>query len=72
MATTSPARFLGAEGKCGMVAVGADADLVLLDADPLVDIGNTQKIHGVMVRGRWLDRAFLDRKLQAVADRARQ
>jgi imidazolonepropionase-like amidohydrolase len=52
--------------------VGADADLVLLGANPLADVGNTQKIEGVMVRGRWLDRAYLDRELTAVAGRAGQ
>jgi imidazolonepropionase-like amidohydrolase len=72
MATASPAEFLGAAGKYGTIVVGADADLVLLDGDPLADIANTQKIEGVMVRGRWLDRAWIDRELAGVAERARQ
>jgi imidazolonepropionase-like amidohydrolase len=37
----------------GIIAVGARADLVLLDADPLVDIRNTRRIRGVVVRGEW-------------------
>jgi imidazolonepropionase-like amidohydrolase len=36
------------------------ADLVLLDADPLADIRNTQKIHAVVLNGRLLDRKALD------------
>jgi imidazolonepropionase-like amidohydrolase len=72
MATASPAEFFGAGGKYGTVTVGADADLVLLAADPLANIANTQKIEGVMVRGRWLDRAWIDRELAGVAERARQ
>lgn len=72
MATVAPAEFFGKVGQCGSIVVGADADLVLLDANPLADIANTQKIAGVMVRGRWLDRAFLDRELQAVAARVGQ
>jgi imidazolonepropionase-like amidohydrolase len=48
---------------------GADADLVLLDGDPLQDIANTQSIEGVMVRGRWLDRAYLDRGLEEMEKR---
>ena len=36
------------------------ADMVLLSADPLQDIANTQRIHGVMLSGRWFDRAALD------------
>jgi imidazolonepropionase-like amidohydrolase len=72
MATAAPAEFFDARGKYGTVVVGAEADLVLLGANPLADISNTQKIEGVMVRGRWLDRAYLDRELNAVAGRAAQ
>ena len=36
------------------------ADLVLLDANPLEAISNTQKIHAVVVNGRLLDRTALD------------
>jgi imidazolonepropionase-like amidohydrolase len=70
MATAAPAEFLGENGKFGIVATGAAADLVLLDADPLADIVNTQKINGVLVRGRWLDRAFIDRGLAQLEARA--
>ena len=38
---------------------GKVADLVLLDADPLVDIRNTQKIQAVVLNGRLLDRQAL-------------
>jgi amidohydrolase family protein len=37
----------------GTIAPGARADMVLLDANPLADIRNTRRIHGVIVRGRW-------------------
>ena len=37
-----------------------EADLVMLDFNPLDDIRNTQRIHGVMLRGRWLPREALD------------
>ena len=32
---------------------------MLLDANPLIDIGNASRIHGVMLRGRWLAREDL-------------
>ena len=35
----------------GVIAPGFRADLVLLDADPLVNISNTQQIVMVMVAG---------------------
>lgn len=52
-ATSVPAEFLG-DPHDGRIAVGAHADLVLLDGDPLADIHNVDKIAGVMLRGRWL------------------
>ena len=55
-ATSEAARFLELEGEFGMIVQGSRADLVLLDANPLDDIGNTRRIAGVMVRGRWLAR----------------
>jgi imidazolonepropionase-like amidohydrolase len=68
-ATAAPAEFFGATGVYGTIEVGSDADLVLLRNDPLQDIANTQSIEGVMVRGRWLDRAYLDRGLREMAER---
>jgi imidazolonepropionase-like amidohydrolase len=68
-ATLRPARFMGRADSLGTVAAGRLADLVLLDANPLDDIRNTQKIRGVVLNGRYLDRAALD-ALLADAERA--
>jgi hypothetical protein len=43
---------------------------VLLDANPLEDIANTQKIRGVVLAGRYFDRPALDRMLRGVATAA--
>ena len=59
-ATTNVARFLGQPNEFGVIKAGSRADLLLLDANPLVDIGATKRIAGVMLRGRWLDAAALD------------
>src|SRR5271157_172283 len=59
-ATINPARFLGMEKDLGSIEEGKFADLVLLDADPLSDISNTQKIRTVILNGRVLDRKALD------------
>ena len=67
---TAPAAFFGTT-RWGAIAPGRDADLVLLDADPLADIANTRRIAGVTVRGRWLDRAELDAGLAAIAEKHR-
>ncbi len=62
-ATRNAAEFLGHLDSQGIVATGKNADLVLLDFDPLKDIHNTQKIRAVFVRGKLLDRAALDQLL---------
>jgi Amidohydrolase family len=63
-ATRNPAAFLGTAKDSGTTAAGKYADLVLLDANPLDDIRNTQKIRGVILRGKLLDRAALDQLLE--------
>jgi len=65
-ATTHPARYLRQSGQLGSIETGKRADLVLLKANPLTDISNTQKIAGVMVRGRWLGEKDLTSKLEEV------
>lgn len=62
-ATLDAARYAGQERDFGTVAVGKHADLVLLTANPLDDIGNTRKISGVFLAGRYYDRGALDRLL---------
>jgi imidazolonepropionase-like amidohydrolase len=49
------ARYFHA-GASGTITPGARADLVLLNANPLVDIRNTRKIEGVVLRGEWMAR----------------
>lgn len=66
-ATTTAAAFLGREAEFGSVEPGKHADLVLLGANPLTDIANVRRIEGVMVGGRYHDRAALDAMLAGVA-----
>ncbi len=64
--TLHAAQFLGRDDQFGTVANGKAADLVLLDANPLDDIRNTQKIRAVVVHGKYLDRGALDATLAEV------
>ena len=64
-ATRYPAEFFGMQDSLGTIVTGKLADLVLLDADPLVDIRNTAKISGVVANGRYFDRRALDALLTA-------
>jgi hypothetical protein len=51
-ATLEPARFLGALDSLGTVEAGKVADLVLLDADPTVDVRNSARVAVVVANGR--------------------
>jgi imidazolonepropionase-like amidohydrolase len=65
-ATRNPARVLGLADSLGRIEPGKLADLVLLDANPLEDIRNTQKIRAVVADGRLYRRAELDRLMAKV------
>ena len=60
--TVAVAEFLDAN--TGIVAKGRAADLILLNANPLTDISNSDRIHGVMLRGQWLPASELEARLK--------
>jgi imidazolonepropionase-like amidohydrolase len=62
-ATKLPGEFLGRQQTQGTIEKGKIADLVLLDANPLDDIHNTERISAVILRGKLLDRIQLDELL---------
>jgi imidazolonepropionase-like amidohydrolase len=64
--TRDAAAFLGASADWGTVTPGLRADLLLLEGDPLADVAHAARPAGVMVRGRWLPRAELDRMLTEI------
>ena len=66
-ATLGPAEFLGLSENTGSIAVGKRADLVLLDANPLRQINNTQRIRAVVLNGGLLRRTDLDALLDGAA-----
>ncbi|MBT8077330.1 MAG: amidohydrolase family protein [Gammaproteobacteria bacterium] len=61
--TVNPAVYFGHANVLGTVEPGMIADLVLLDANPLADIRNSRRVHGVMLRGRWLSRPVISAML---------
>ena len=70
-ATLNPAEYLDATDSLGTIAPRKVADLVLLDANPLVDIYNTRRIRAVVANGRMFDRGDLDILLLEAEQRAR-
>lgn len=70
--TRNPARYFGASEAFGTIAPGKRADLILLEANPLVDLANMRRLAGVMVRGEWNSKRDIQTQLDAIAARAAQ
>ena len=68
-ATRNPAEFFGTTGQTGTIETGKRADLVLLEANPLNDISNTERRAGVMLKGRYFTQAELNKWLDEIAPR---
>ncbi len=66
-ATKCAAEFLKSQDQWGTVAVCLRADLILVTANPLEDVGNVSRRAGVMVDGRWLPEDELQAGLERLA-----
>lgn len=68
--TLKVAEYFGTTKETGTVAQGKRADLILLNANPLTNIANTENRAGVMVNGRWLPESDIQKRLAEIATRA--
>ena len=68
-ATRNPALFFGKLSKTGTIEKGKNADLVMLEANPLEDIANTQKRVGVMLKGKYYPQVEMNQWLDKIAPR---
>lgn len=59
-ATINPAIYFGLENEIGRVKEGYEADLVILNDNPISKISSTQKINAVIKSGKYFDRKSLD------------
>ena len=59
MTTLNGAEFLGRTDTLGTVEVGKQADLVLLDANPVEDVKHLHEVTGVVRAGRYYSAAAL-------------
>lgn len=67
--TRNPAVHYDTPDEFGTVEVGRRADLILLEANPLENIANAQRISGVMYQGNWLPQDEIVRTLDEIAQR---
>lgn len=65
-ATRNAASYLGMLDTAGTIERGKVADLLLLDADPLAEISNTQKINAVVLNGKLIDKDGIKKMLANV------
>jgi imidazolonepropionase-like amidohydrolase len=72
MGTANAAAFFAANDEFGTIRAGLAADFILARGNPLDDVSVLSRPEGVMVRGHWLDRAELDRRLAEIAARHRR
>lgn len=71
-ATINPTIFMGMSDSLGTIQKGNNADLILLNANPLENIHNTKSIYAVIVNGKYLSREVLDKMLSDAADLAKR
>jgi hypothetical protein len=64
--TINPARYLNTISQEGTVSIGKNANLVLLNKNPLENIKNTKRISGVFLKGKWYSRKDLNNLLNDV------
>jgi imidazolonepropionase-like amidohydrolase len=62
--TRNVAAYSGTLESAGTIEAGKRADLVLLEGNPLQEISNTRRIAGVVIDGRWLSKAEIDKRLR--------
>ena len=67
MTTLNGAEFMNRTATMGTVDEGKNADLVMLDANPVDDAANLSKISAVVLKGKYFSKAALDKMKNDVA-----
>ncbi|MGI9552916.1 MAG: amidohydrolase family protein [Aurantibacter sp.] len=68
--TINPAKYFNMSAVFGEVKVGMDADLILVDGDPLENLGALQNVSGVLRQGNWWPKEAIEAKLVEIAKNA--
>lgn len=72
VSTTNSYEFLGELQNAGTIAIGKQANLVLLDENPLKNISNTRTIYGVVVQKQFIQRSEIDERLMKIRESYKQ
>jgi len=67
--TRNVADYLQGSHSLGVIAPGHQADLILTEDNPLVDLSTISALSGVMVRGHWIPSSEINSKLKSIRDR---
>lgn len=67
--TINPAVYFGMEDEFGEIKEGLEADLIILDANPLEYLDALQQISGVMRQGKWHSKEAIDQRLGEIAEK---
>ena len=70
--TRNVADYLQASFSLGVIAPGHQADLILVNDNPLTDLSTIRARAGVMVRGRWIPSSEIDAELKSIRSRMSQ
>ena len=62
--TANVGKFYKKENEAGVIRKGANSDLILLSANPLEKVSNTQLIEGIMLNKQWLSREYIATELK--------
>ncbi|WP_273275151.1 amidohydrolase family protein [Maribacter polysiphoniae] len=65
--TINPAKFFNKEGVFGQVKEGLEADLILLNANPLDDMDNLKDLSAVFRKGHFIPKVEINKRLAEIA-----
>ena len=66
-ATINPAKYFDMQDTFGEIKEGMEADLILVNANPIEDLDALQQLSGVMRKGKWISKDEIDAKLAEIA-----
>ncbi|WP_425237533.1 amidohydrolase family protein [Ulvibacterium sp.] len=69
--TINPAIYFGMDDQFGEIKEGLDADVIIVDANPLENLDALQQIFGVMRQGKWHSKEAIDQRLGEIAEKMR-